>query len=164
MTRATLLLAALAALAAAVWLLLPGSNEDEVLAPVRELARAAGMDAGGPRSMGAERGARLAAFFTAEAAVDLGPPFPPAEGHDALVAGAAALPVPAGGLAIALLEAEASVDRRLLLANATVTVQATSVDGREVWGERTYQVALRQRDGAWLIHDVRPAAAADSRP
>ena len=161
MTRATLLLAALAAVAAAVWLLLPAPEEDEALAPVRELARAARSEADVPRRMGAERAGRLAAFFTAQATVDLGPRFTPATGRDALVAEAAALRVPAGGLRIALLKMEASVDRRLLLANATVTVQATSDDGREVWGERTYALALRQRDGAWLIHDLRPAVLSD---
>ena len=157
MTRALLLGAALvAAVAAVVWLALRGA-EDEVLMPLRELARAAAVDAGEPRPMGAERGTRLAAFFTAEASVDLGPPFPPAAGRDAVAAAAAALPVPAGGLRIAILDAEADVDRRLLLGSATVTVQAATADGLEVLGARGYAVALRQRDGAWLIHDVRPA-------
>ena len=163
MTRATLLAAVAAAVGAVVWLVLP-AEEDGVLAPVRELARAAGMDAGAPRPMGAARGARLAAFFTADASVDLGPPLPPATGRDALAVGAAALRVPAGGVRIALLEAGAGVDRRLLLANATVTLLATSADGREVWGERTYEVALRQRDGVWLIHDVRPAGSEAAPP
>ena len=160
MTRATLLLAALvaavAAVGAVVWLALPGA-EDEILVPLRELARAAAVDAGEPQPMGAERGARLAAFFTAEAAVDLGPPFAPVAGRAALSAAAAVLRVPAGGLRIALRDAEASVDRRLLLANATVTAQATPAGNGGAMGERTYAVALRQRDGAWLIHDVRPA-------
>ena len=150
------LAAGAAAVVAAFWLLLP-ADEDGVLAPVRGLAQAAAVDAGPPGPMGAARGAGLAAFFTAEASVDLGPPFAPAAGRDALAAAAAALSVPAGGLRIALLEADENVDRRLLLANATVTLEATAADGREVWGERTYEVALRQREGAWLIHDVRPA-------
>ena len=163
MTRAKRLRVALslaagaAAAAVALWLLLP-AQEDGVLEPVRGLAQAAATGAGAPQPMGAERGARLAAFFTAEASVDLGPPFPPAAGRDALAALAAALVVPAGGLRIALLDAEVGVDRRLLLANAAVTLRAASADGGEVLGERTYEVALRQRDGAWLIHDVRPAA------
>ena len=163
-TRATQLLAVLIGAAAAiggiVWLARPASDGSEVLAPVRELARTAAVEAGAPGPMGGDRAARLAAFFTAEASADLGPPFPPAEGSDALAAAAAALVVPAGGLRIALVEADESVDLRLLLANATVTLRATSADGREVWGERTYDVALRQRDGAWLIHDVRPAVRA----
>lgn len=145
-----------AAAGAAFWLLLP-ADEDDALAPVRGLAQAAAVDAGAPGPMGAERGARLAAFFTAEASVDLGPPFPPAAGRDALAAQAAAVVVPAGGVRIAIAEAEAGVDRRLLLGTATVTVQATTADGGAAMGERTYAVALRQRDGAWLIHDVRPA-------
>ena len=165
MTRARLLRAALSLAAGAAgavvvfWLLQP-AEEDGVLEPVHGLAQAAASAAGPPQPMGAERGARLAAFFTAEASADLGSPFPPAEGRDALAATAAALVVPAGGLRIALVEADESVDLRLLLANATVTLRATSADGREVWGERTYDVALRQRDGAWLIHDVRPAVRA----
>ena len=166
MTRANLLRAAVALAVGAAgavaifWLLLPASDEGEVLAPARELARTAAVEAGMPGPIGADRAAGLAAFFTAEASVDLGPPFLPAEGRDALAATAAAVAVPAGGLAIALLDAEVSVDGRLLLANATVTLRATSADGREVWGERTYDVALRQRGGAWLIHDVRPAVRA----
>ncbi|MCY4029720.1 MAG: nuclear transport factor 2 family protein [Acidobacteria bacterium] len=166
MTRARLLRVALslavgaAGAIAVFWLLLPASDESEVLAPVRELARAAAVDAGTPGPLGAARGARLAAFFTAEASVDLSPPFAPAVGRDALAAAAGGLSVPAGGLRITLLEADESVDRRLLLANATVTLRATSADGREVWGERTYDVALRQRDGVWLINDVRPAVRA----
>ena len=63
-----------------------------------------------------------------------------------------------------VVEADESVDRRLLLANATVTLRATSADGLEVWGVRTYELALRQRDGAWLIHDVRPAGSEPARP
>ncbi len=161
MTRARLLLAALtgavAAVGGVVWLALPASDESEVLAPVRELARTAAVGAGTRGALGAERAGRLAAFFTAEASADLGPPFPAAEGRDALAATAAALVVPAGGLAIAILDAEVSVDRRLLLANATVTLRATSADGGERLGERTYEVALRRRGGAWLIHDLRPA-------
>ena len=165
MTRARLRAALSLVLGAAgavvvFWLLLPASDESEVLAPVRELARAAAVEAGVPGPMGAARAARLAAFFTAEASADLGSPFPPAVGRDALAAAAGGLPVPAGGLRITLVEADESVDGRLLLANATVTLRATSADGREVWGERTYDVALRQRDGAWRIHDVRPAARA----
>lgn len=165
-TRARLLRAALGLAVGAAgavvvfWLLLPPAEEDGVLAPVTGLARAAAVDAGAPGPLGADRAARLAAYFTAEASADLGPPFAPAAGRDALAATAAALVVPAGGLRIALVEADESVDLRLLLANATVTLRATSADGREVWGERTYDVALRQRDGAWLIHDVRPAVRA----
>lgn len=165
MTRATPLLAVLTGAAAAiggiVWLALPGSDQSEVLAPVRELARTAAVEAGAPGPIGVDRADRLAAFFTAEASADLGPPFPPAQGRDALAATAAALGVPAGGLRITLVDADESVDRRLLLANATVTLRATPADGREVWGERTYDVALRQRDGAWLIHDVRPAVPSE---
>ena len=167
MTRVALLLGALAAVVVAVgavaWLM-PPSEEDEVLAPLRRLVQAAGTEAGAPRRMGADRGTRLAAFLTPEAVVDLGPPLAPAAGRDALIAAAAALPVPAGGLEIALLEADVSVDRRLLLANATVTVQATTADGREVLAERTYEVALRRRDGVWLIHALGPAPPAASRP
>ena len=158
--RAALSLAFGAAAAVVVlWLLLP-ADEAGALAPVRGLAQAAAVDAGAPGPLGEARGVRLAAFFTAEASVDLGPPLAPAAGRDALAAAAGALSVPAGGLRITLVEADESVDRRLLLANATVTLRATSADGREVLGERTYEVALRQRDGAWLIHDVRPAALA----
>ena len=166
MARAKLLRGALslvlgaAGAVVAFWLLLPASGESEVLAPVRELASAAAVDAGEPGQMGADRAARLAAFFTAEASVDLGLPFAPAEGREAVAATVAALVVPAGGLRITLVEADESVDGRLLLANATVTLRAASADGREVWGERTYDLALRQRDGAWLIHDVRPAVRA----
>ena len=65
---------------------------------------------------------------------------------------------------MAVLDAEATVDRRLLLAGAVVTLRATSADGREVWGERSYELALRQRDGAWLVHDVRPAGSGAGRP
>ena len=166
MTRARLLRAALSLVLGAAgavvvfWLLRPASDESEVLAPVRELARAAAVDAGAPGPLGAARGAHLAAFFTAEASVDLGPPFAPVVGRDALAGAAGGLSVPAGGLRIALVEADESVDRRLLLANATVTLRAASADDRELWGERTYDLALRQRDGAWLIHDVRPAVRA----
>ncbi len=165
MTRAKLLrvvpslVVGAAGAVALFWLLLP-ADEDGALAPVTGLARAAAVDAGAPGPLGAARGARLATFFTAEASVDLGPPFAPAAGRDALAAAAGDISVPAGGLRITLLEADESVDRRLLLANATVTLRATSGDGREVWGERTYDVALRQRDGAWLLHDVRPAVRA----
>lgn len=166
MTRARLLRLVLSLVVGAAgavalfWLLLPADEEDGVLAPVTGLARAAAVDAGAPGPLGAARGALLATFFTAEAAVDLGPPFAPAAGRDALAAAAGDISVPAGGLRITLLEADESVDRRLLLANATVTLRATSADGREAWGERTYDVALRQRDGAWLLHDVRPAVRA----
>lgn len=165
MTRARLPRAALSLVLGAAgavvvfWLLLP-AEEDGVLEPVRGLAQAAATASGAPQPMGAERGARLAAFFTPEASADLGPPFPPAEGRDAIAARAAALSLPAGGLRITLADAEARVDGRLLLANATVTLRAASADERELWGERTYDLALRQRDGAWLIHDVRPAVRA----
>ena len=159
MTRATLL-GALAAVAAAIWLLWPAeTDEDRVVAHVRQLAGAGRVEAGAGPRIGADRAARLAAFFTPQASVDLGPPFVPAEGRDAVAAAAAALPVPDGGLDIELLAAEASVDRRLLLATATVTARASTADGGEVVGERTYAVAFRQRDGGWLVHDVRPAPA-----
>lgn len=170
MTRARLLRAALALVlgaagaVAAFWLLRPASDESEALAPVRELARAAAVEAGAPGPMGADRATGLAAFLTEEASVDLGPPFAPAEGREAVAATVAALVVPAGGLRITLVEADESVDGRLLLANATVTLRATSADGLEVWGVRTYELALRQRDGAWLIHDVRPAGSEPARP
>ena len=167
MTRATLLPAALVAAVAAagaVWLLLPAPVDDEVLAPLRAAARALAVDAGAPGPLGVERGARLAGSFTAEASVDLGPPLPAAAGREALVREAAVLSVPAGGLRVAVLDAEATVDRRLLLAGAVVTLRATSADGREVWGERSYELALRQRDGAWLVHDVRPAGSGAGRP
>ena len=144
------------AVAGAVWVLFP-TEENRILSRLESLAEAASLEPD-PSPIGrAARGARIAAYFTEGARIDLGAPFRAIEGRDALTGLLAALRVPDDGINVTFFDATVTFDRRMLIASGRLSARATSCSsaGEEIYAARLLDVALRQIDGDWLVEDLR---------
>ena len=140
------------------WLIFP-SEEDIIREQLEALARAVSADGVLAVPSCEERLKNIGAFFTRQAVVDIGSPFPRANGLEALSLLLQTILVPEDGVNVAILDTRIIIDRRLLLASGTVTASvAAGLDsGGKVVGTHILDIALRQRRNEWLIHDLRVA-------
>ncbi len=147
------------AIAGIAWTVLRPTEEDRIVRRLEQLAEAASLQPGESPLVRAARGARIAGYFIDDAHVELGPPFETVDDRNALLGLSTALRLLDDGVTVMLADVIVRFDRRLLLATGTLTARATSPDGQEILGIRTYEVGLRQVEGEWLIHDLRMAAS-----
>ena len=146
----------LVVVAGAVWVMLP-TEEKRILSRLESLAEAASLEPDESPIDRVARGARIAAYFTEQARINLGAPFTAIEGRDALASLLTALRVPDGGVNVTFVEATINFDRRLLIASGRLVARATSQASpvEAVYGVRPLDVALRQIEGDWLVDDLR---------
>ena len=143
------------AVVATVWFMLP-TEEKRILGRLESLAEAVSFESEESPIEREALGARIAAYFTERARINLGAPFTAIEGRDALTGLLTALRVPDGGVNVTFVEITINFDRRLLIASgrviARVTLRASPVES--IYGERPLDVALRQIEGDWLVDDL----------
>ena len=159
MARSTRIVAAIVGLAVAALVvrsLLP-SEEARIRRQFQQLAETASVEAGETALIRAARAARLGAYFTDQAGVDLGGTYEAIQGRDAVTALAAALRLPESGLVVEILDTEVTVDAESSQAAASMTAQATTFSsaGEEQFDAREFVVRLRKVDGEWLIDEMR---------
>lgn len=138
------------------WLIFP-SEEDIIREQLDALARSVSVDGAFGGKFCDERLRDIGAFFTRQAIVDIGSPFPRVSGSEALTSLLQEILVSEDEVNVAILDARIAIDRKLLLASGTVTasVVAESDSGDNVAGTHVLNIALRQRRNEWLIHDLR---------
>ena len=144
------------AVAGAAWVVFP-TEEKRILSRLESLAEAASLEPDESPVARAVRGARIGAYFTEQARINLGAPFRAVQGRDALIGFLSALRVPDHEITVTFVDATVSFDRRLLIANGRLTALATSRSsaGEEIYCSRPLDVALRRIDGDWLVDDLR---------
>lgn len=105
----------------------------------------------------AAHGARIGSHFTVDASIDLGRPFQPMEGRQALANFVTSLSMPSDGVYVTVFDMSVTFDRRLLIAtgrlSACVSSQSSGDEG--VYRVRLFDIMLRQIDGDWLVQDLR---------
>jgi len=106
------------------------------------------------------RATRLGTYLTADVDVDLGAPFSPVAGRDAVARAAAQVRVPAGGMTVEFDEVQVTVDgeARHAVASTRASVRAGTAVGGDLLETRELDLELSEIDGVWLIAQVRVVA------
>jgi ketosteroid isomerase-like protein len=102
--------------------------------------------------------ARLASYFTEDATIDPGAPYPTLRGRDAIVAAAAAAGRAAGGFELSFADVEVTVrDADTAAAHLTLTLTWTNVQtGAPTMDAREVELALRKEAGEWRVAGATP--------
>lgn len=143
------------AVAAATWAYWPG-EEQRIRSRLEDLAATA-TERGGEGLGQMAHAAKLAAFFTADVVVDLGPPYPEIRGRESLVALAAKVTMPGDDFAVTFEHVVVTLDPGATSATARLTAVVSghgprqrddTVDAREL------EVDLLKQDGEWQLDRV----------
>lgn len=165
LNRVRRLAGAVAILLVAVSTACARSDEDHIIHLLEELAQTVSVEDGDTPMIRQARATRLTSYLTADATIDIGPPFSPVAGRDAVSGVAAAVRVPAGGVTIEFNEVRVPVDTqtRRALVIATVSVMAGAAVGGELLAARELNMVFSEIGGQWLIDDVRLPGGLDGR-
>ena len=134
-----------------------GSDEDRIRHQLDELAQTVSIEDQETPMIRQARATRLASYLTPDVNVDVGAPFPPVMGRDAVAEVAAAVRVPAGGVRVAFTEVRVTIDSatRRALATVTVSVMADAAVGGELLQVRELTLVFSDIAGEWIIEQVR---------
>ena len=154
-TRSVVWGAAVLAAGLAVWLLAP-SEETGVRRQLDSLAETASVEPGETALIRAARAARVALHFTELTRLDLGEPYQPIEGRDALTGLAAAMRLPTGGVMVEIASADVTLDDAGTRATVEMTaeVESATAAGDRLLDGREFLVRLVKVDGEWLIEEM----------
>jgi hypothetical protein len=96
--------------------------------------------------------------MTPDATIDVGAPFSPVAGRDAVLRVAETVRVPAGGVRVEFTEVRVTVDIRTRQALAIATAVLTSgvAFGGDELQMRELNMVFSEIDGEWLVEHVRP--------
>ena len=133
------------------------SDEDRIRRRLEELAQTAGVEDSATPMIRQARATRLTTYLTLDANVDVGAPFPPVVGRDAVLRVAAAVRVPAGGVTVEFNDVRVTLDTqtRRALATVTVSVMAGAAVGGQLLQARELDMVFSEVGGEWLIERVR---------
>lgn len=133
------------------------SDEDRIRGQLDEVAQIVSVEDRETPLIRQARASRLVTYLTADADVDVGAPFSPVAGRDAVARVAAAVRVPAGGMSVEFRDVRMTVDdpTRRALASATAVVTAGADVGGELLQARELEMVFSEIDGQWLIAQVR---------
>ena len=133
------------------------SDEDHIRRLLEELAQTVSVEDGDTPMIRQARATRLTTYLTVDANVDIGAPFSPMAGRDAILQVAASVRVPAGGVTIEFTEVRVTIDPRArgALVIATASVMAGGAGGGELLHARELNMVFSEIGGEWLIDRVR---------
>jgi hypothetical protein len=142
-----------------VWFLALG-EEARVRRQLDPLAETASVEPGESALIRAARATRVARYFTEHARLDLGEPYRPIEGRDALMGLASAIRLPPGGILVEIKTAALTLDEAAKRATVEMTAEVESASSSSGGGERLldgreFLVRLVMVDGEWLIEEMR---------
>ncbi|MDP7478319.1 MAG: nuclear transport factor 2 family protein [Vicinamibacterales bacterium] len=142
-----------------------GGDEDRIRHQLEDIAQTVSVEARETPMIRQARAARLTTYLTADTNIDLGAPFSPVAGRDAVARAAAQVRVPAGGVTVEFDEVRVTVDdqTRRALATATASVKAAAGVGGELLGVRELTVVLSEIGGEWLIEQVRRSPTSERK-
>lgn len=159
MTAAFRALAGILALLVVIWgvrALFP-SEARRIRQRLDELAETASIEAGEPPLVRMSRAARIGRYFIEDAVVDLGDPFRPIRGREAVIGAAARIPVRQEGVTFEFVDVQVVVPPDEQTATVRLTAQSSGLDfrtGDHVIEARELDMTLRQLEGEWLIARV----------
>ena len=132
------------------------SDEDRIRRRLGELAQTAGVEDSATPMIRQARATHLTTYLTLDANVDVGAPFPPVVGRDAVLRVVAAVRVPAGGVTVEFNDVRVTVDTqtRRALATVTVSVMAGAAVGGQLLQARELDMVFSEVGGEWLIERV----------
>ena len=133
------------------------SDEDRIRRRLEELAQTVSVEDGATPMIRQAWAMRLTSYLTPDANVDVGAPFSPVVGRDAVQRVAAAVWVPAGGVRVEFNEVRLTLDTqtRRALATATASVIAGAAVGGQLLQARELEMVFIEVDGEWLLERVR---------
>ena len=133
------------------------SDEDRIRRRLENLAQTVSVEDRETPMIRQARATRLATYLTPDANVDVGAPFAPVAGRDAVRRAAAAVRVPAGGVVVQFDEVRVTVDTRTrhAVATAIATVSTGAAVGGELLQARELSIVFSEIGGEWLIERVR---------
>ncbi len=134
------------------------SDEDRIRRRLDELAQTVSIEDRETPMIRQARATRLTTYMTLDATIDVGAPFLPVAGRDAVLRMAAEVRVPAGGVIVEFTDVRVTVDTRTR--RALVTTLALVMAGAAVGGEqlqaRELDMVFSEIGGEWLVEQVRP--------
>lgn len=133
------------------------SDEDRIRRRLEELAQTISVEDRETPMIRQVRATRLTTYLTPDANIDVGAPFSPVAGRDAVLQVATAVRVPAGGVVVEFNEVRVTVDARTrrAVATAIASVSAGAAVGGELLQARELDMVFSEIGGEWLIERVR---------
>jgi hypothetical protein len=133
-----------------------GGDEDLIARRLDEIAQTVSVEERETPMIRQARATRLTNYLTPDAVIDIGAPFSPVSGRDAVARAAAQVRVPAGGVTVEFHEVRVTVDNetRRALATATASVMAGVAVGGELLQMRELIMVLTEISDEWLIEKV----------
>ena len=127
------------------------SDEDPIRHRLQELGQTVSVEDRETPMIRQVRATRLTTYLTPDANVDVGAPFAPVAGRDAVAR------VAAGGVTVEFNELRVTVDTqtRRALATATASISAGVAVGGELLQARELNMVFSEIGGEWLIEQVR---------
>ena len=133
------------------------SDEDRIWIRLDELAQTVSVEGSATPMIRQARATHLTTLLTFDANVDVGAPFSPVVGRDAVQQVAAVVRVPAGGVRIEFNDVRVTLDSqtRRALVSVTASVMAGEAVGGQLLQLRELEMVFSEVDGEWLIDRVR---------
>ena len=133
------------------------SDEDRIRRQLEELAQTISLEDGATPMIRQAWATHLTTYLTPNANVDVGAPFSPVVGRDAVQRVAAAVRVPAGGVRVEFNEVRVTLDTqtRRALVTATASVMAGAAVGGQLLQARELEMVFSEIGGEWLLERVR---------
>lgn len=133
------------------------SDEDRIRRQLDEVAQTVSIEDQETAIIRQARATRLSTYLTVDANIDVGAPFSPVVGRNAVARVVAAVRVPAGGVSVEFSDVRVTVDdqTRRAIASATARVAEGSAVGGALLQTRVVDVVFSEIAGEWLIDRVR---------
>jgi hypothetical protein len=131
------------------------SDERRIQNQLTGLAELASVDPDETALVRAARAAGLSRFFTPQTTIELGEPFPPITGSDALPGLAVRLRTPPEGVLVEFVDVSIQLAPDAASAEASVLARAWKRDVSELIDERDLTMTFRKVEDEWLIDVVR---------
>ena len=133
------------------------SDEDRIRSRLEDLAQTVSIEDSATPMIRQARATHLATYLTSDADVDVGLPFSPVVGRDAVQQVAAVVRVPSGGVRVEFNGVRVTLESqtRRAFVTASVSVMAGEAVGGQLLQVRDLDMVFSEITGDWLIERVR---------
>ena len=131
-------------------------DEDRIRRRLDEVAQTLSVEDRETPMIRRARAIRLTTYLTPDVTIDVGAPFSPVVGRDAVLQAVAAARVPPEGVRVEFHEVQVTLDTRTRRARATATgtVMAGAASGGEQLAARELDMVFSEIGGEWLVAEV----------
>ena len=136
------------------------TDEARIERRLDELTQAASIEDRETPMIREARARMLGAMLAPDVDVDLGAPFTPVAGQDAVIRMATQVRVPSGGVRVGVEQVRVTVDEptRRAIASLTARLEYGEEVGGDLIATRALDVVFSEIGGEWLVQRVRPTA------